>query len=55
VTTALVTGGDVTVVVATGLAGLLLDQGINGTALVQVRVDYLDDGATAGRSRFDFD
>ena len=54
VTTALVTGGDVTVVVATGLAGLLFDQRGNRGALVQVGIDNLDDATTARGGRLDF-
>jgi len=54
VTTALVTGGDVAVVVAAGVLDLLFQQRCVRSALVQVRIDNLDDRAATRRRRFNF-
>src|SRR6202158_493959 len=51
----LVTHGDMAVVVAPRTALLRLDKCLDRTALVQIRIDDLDQRAPAGRSWFDFD
>src|SRR5207253_2361194 len=55
VAAALVAHGDVAIVVAPRTAFLRLDQRLDGPALVQVRIDDLDQRATAGRARYVFD
>src|SRR6202140_894967 len=55
VAAALVAHGDMAIVVAPRTALLRLDQRLDRPTLVQVRIDDLDQRATAGRGRFHFD
>jgi hypothetical protein len=52
VTTADVTGGDMTIVVATCSLAFLFNQTRERATFVEVRVDHLDHATTAGRGRF---
>jgi hypothetical protein len=52
VTTADVTGCNVTVVIATSSFALFLDESREWTAFVEVRIDHLDHATTTGRCRF---